>query len=108
LSVQKKYNKPLTAGEKHEVRLEYGLQNSFPASEEALLHDVEIATKTLVLEVHLPATRPGKDVQLHFSAAGTAMERIRKGVNLSPNNLHVVATIKNPKPGYTYELGWKW
>ena len=108
LSVQKQYPKPLAMGERHEVRLEYGLEDSFPEKEESLLHDVDISTRKLILEVRLPANRACKEAQLHILAAGTTMHQIRRWFSVSADKRQISATIRNPRPGHTYEVSWTW
>lgn len=106
-SYMKMFNPPLSRGMKKEVRLECDVSNSFPASEEGLLHEVAQDTRHLILEVQLPKERVCKTAQLLLEAAGEPARKL-DDPEISDDRCTIRSTIKMPHTGYTYHLHWTW
>jgi hypothetical protein len=106
-SYYKTFNPPLSKGTIKEVRFECTVANSFPASEEGLLHEVVQGTQMLILEVELPPNRPCLSAQLLLEAGGEPARKL-EDPKISDDRRTITSEIKVPHTGYTYHLHWTW
>ena len=107
ISYAKRFNPPLSRGTIRDVRLECNVANSFPATEEGLLHEVAQDTRVLHLKVELPASRTCKTAALLLEAAGEPARELEKP-EISSDRRFITSTVKMPITGYTYHLHWTW
>lgn len=107
LSYSKRFTPPLSRGTVCEVRLTCDVADSFPSTEEGLLHEVAQDTRLLYLKVELPSARVCKTAALYLEAAGEPARELEKP-EISFDRRLITSTIKMPITGYTYHLHWTW
>jgi hypothetical protein len=107
VSYSKRFHRPLAKGTVREVKLECTARDCFRERHEGLLHDCAQDTKLLILKVELPADRLCREAGLLLEAAGEPSKELEKP-DISGDFRTITATVNNPKPGFTYNLHWKW
>jgi hypothetical protein len=105
IQVCRRFQYPKQRGEEWESTLTYNIADSFTKPHEELIHMVAFRTKKLVLEVELPRNCTHAD--LRFTFGGEQGEKL-SDPELSNNNRTITATIKRPRIGAQYHLGWEW
>lgn len=107
LSICKKFGEPLFRGQEVTVIWTYDLVNSFPASHEALEHDVTPGMQHLELEVRLPQGRLGRNTTLHKLFAGEPAKQL-PAPSVEKNGRVLRAKQKGLAEGSTIRLSWDW
>jgi hypothetical protein len=107
LSICKKFGEPLFRGQEVTVLWTYDLLDSFPATHEALEHDITPGMQHLELEVRLPDGRRGRNAASHKLFAGEPAKQLAEPV-VEGNGRTIRVSQKGLAEGSTIRLSWDW